>query len=299
MKKHILLLLLSISSLFMAQKNPDYTAYNDAMLSIEACNSRASFDSSITKYYHLFSKYELAFAKDAYNACQIAALKNHKYFHHFFYKCAQSGITKTRLLSNPLIKTAYISDSVNLNTLYSKGNTEYTKRIDMGLREEMLKRAAKEQESKGKQNYAQVCTDNFNRILELTKSGNYPGEFLIGVSEDIESIIFPTFCHYPYSYIALSSYWPDALKKGHITPFSLLYLYGFNQTRRSVLYVADIPTDSTHFKIPYNMPYGNQSTDFAEVNRQRTLKKVISMAVQNNLRNLRSTYGLDYLMGYY
>ncbi len=299
MKKIISLIFISFSSSIWAQPSIDYTDYTDWMLTIEACNARESFDSALVKYAYVFNKYKRVFAADAYNACQIAALKKHKFFPDFFYKCAQSGISKSRLLSNALIKNIFITDSTQLSALYAKGNKAYLKRIDLSLREEMLKRSSNEQKSKGQPNYASVCTDNFNRILELTKAGKFPGEYLIGLDEDIENIIFPTLCHYPYSFKMLQPYFAEALVKGKVTPLSVLYLYGFNQMRRSVLYTSAIPVDTTNFKIAYNIPYGKEVYDFIEVNKQRAIKKVASMEVHNALRNIRSKYGLDYLMAYY
>lgn len=238
-------------------------------------------------------------ARDAYNACQIAALKKHKSFSDFFFICAKSGISKGRLLSNQLILAQYVADSTKLAELHLKGTKDFLKRIDTALRREMIQRSDNEQKNKGKENYSKICADNFNRILELSKQGKFPGESLIGNSNEIESLIFPTLCHYPYSYTAMEPYLNDALNKGNMTRISLIYLYGFNQTRKSILYTPDIPNDTISFKVAYNMPYGKQSTDFAEVNKQRSIKKIFSMSVQNNLRNLNSTYGLDYKMGYY
>jgi hypothetical protein len=84
-----------------------------------------------------------------------------------------------------------------------------------------------------------------------------------------------------------------------VTPLSLIYLYGFNQTRKSILYTNNIPLDTVNFKIAFNMPFGQQSTNFIEVNKQRAIKKIFSMSIQNNLKSLNSKYGLDYLIGYY
>ncbi len=55
-----------------------------------------------------------------------------------------------------------------------------TQEINQKLRDEMLSRYDLEQKSKGKENYLQICSDNFNRILELTSNGQFPGENLIG-----------------------------------------------------------------------------------------------------------------------
>jgi hypothetical protein len=285
-------------SFTFGQDHQDYSLYHDKILLIEAFNSRASFDSSIIMYSDIFSQYSRVFAKDAYNACQIAALKKNKYFSDFFYACAKSGITKNELLSNGLIQSGFARDSIKLNALYLKGIQSHLNRIDTTLRREMIQRFETEQKIKGKEGYAAVCTDNFNRILELATQGRFPGEDLIGNIDRTESIILPTLCHYPYSYKIMEPYLIEAVKKGKLTPASLIYLYGFNQTRTSILYTADIPCDTLNFKLSYNMPYGAQSYDFAEVDRQRSLKKIYTMSVQKNLRSVMAKYGVDYQMGY-
>lgn len=291
--------ILFLFSTAFGQNNTDYSLYHDKILFIEQCNSRGSFDSSITLYATIFNKYERVMARDAYNACQIAALKNHKLFPDFFALCAKSGISSNRLLKNPLIRALYVTDSAKLERLYLKGYNEYLLRIDTALRNEMIQRADREQRSKGSENYSKICTDNFNRILELSKQGRFPGESLIGNTDEIESLIFPTLCHYPYSYVTMEPYLYEALKAGNLTPISLVYLYGFNQTRKSILYTTEIPNDTQNFNVVYNMPFGLQSGDFAEVNKQRASRKVMSMSVQKGLKELNSKYGLDYLIGYY
>jgi hypothetical protein len=298
--KNIVLILFFyfLLSFTFGQNNQDYSLYHDKVLLIEEYNSRASFASSIIMYSDIFSKYGRVLARDAYNACQIAALKKHKCFFDFFYTCAKSGITKNELLNNKLIQSEFNRDSIKLNALYLKGVKDYLSRIDTALRREMIQRFETEQKIKGKEGYSEVCTNNFNRILELAKQGRFPGEDLIGNIDMMESIILPTLCHYPYSYKVMEPYLIEALSKGKVTPISLIYLYGFNQTRTSVLYTTDISLDTVNFKISYNMPFGKQSYNFDEVNKQRSLKKIYSMLVQKNLRNEMIKYGLDYQMGY-
>ena len=282
----------------IGQKNSDYLQYHTKLLKIEEYNSRGSFDSSIINYNDLFNLYEFVFAKDTYNACQIAALQNHNVFEHFFYLCAKSGIKKYKLLNNKLIKSKFDADTATLNALFNKGRDEYFKRIDIKLREEMIQRYNKEQKYKGSEKYYEICNENFNRILELSKQGNFPGENIIGIDDDIENIIIPTLCHYPYSYRILEPFLKEAVNNGKITPLSLMYVFGFNQTRKSILYTNEIPVDTINFNIAYNIPFGKQSTDFVEVNKQRALKKIFSLSIQNSLRSLNSKYGIDYLLGY-
>jgi hypothetical protein len=280
------------------QREQDYTLYHEKIVVIEEHNARGSFDSSLAMYYDIFNKYNRVLARDAYNACQLSALKKSKHFAHYFYVCAKSGITKPMLLNNYLIGREYKLDSNNLNTLYANGLKEYLNRIDTTLRNEMILRFNNEQKSKGKENYSKICTDNFNRIFELSKEGRFPGEDIIGNDDDLESIILPTLCHYPYSYRILEPYLTDALNKGKTTPISLLYLYSFNQTRRSILYTSNIPSDTTNFNIDYNMPFGRQSNNLEEVDKQRSIRNVIPLAVQKSLKNFMARYGIDYRIGY-
>lgn len=293
-----MLFILLFSEVF-CQNDKDYTLYHDKILLIEQCNSREHFDSSLVLYSEVFEQYKRVMARDAYNACQIAAIKKHILFYDFFYKCAQSGIPQSRLLSNKLIQSQYLTDSKKFDSIYLQGKEDYLYRIDTALRNEMLIRAENEQKNKGKENYSLICSNNFNRIVELSKEGKFPGESLIGVSDDIESITFPTLLHYPYSYSLMKPFLEEALSNGDLTRVSLIYLYGFNQSRKSILYTSDIPADTIQFKICYNMPFGIQSNDFIEVNKQRRIKKIFSIEVQSNLRSLNSKYGLDYLIGYY
>lgn len=282
----------------IAQNDRDYILYHDQILLIEEQNSRGSFDSSISLYQGIFNKYDRVLARDAYNACQIAALRKHKSFRDFFFTCAESGISRSELLSNPLIRSGFAADSAELNVLYTKGRRVFFERIDTTLRREMIRRADNEQKSKGKGNYAAICADNFNRILDLAKQGRFPGEDLIGNGDRMESVVFPTLCHYPYSYRDLEHWLNDALNKGKVSPLSLLYLYGFNQTRNSVLYTPAIQTDSVNFKIIYNTPFGKESVNVSEVNKQRAIRKVVSISVENKLMDLNLRYGLDYRVGY-
>jgi hypothetical protein len=158
MKKAISIFFTFLFLFTFGQKNNGYTLYHNNILKTEECNSRGSFDSSIVLYWDIFSKYDRVLARDAYNACQIAALQNHKYFSDFLFLCAKSGITKTKLLSNRLIKSKFITDSVKLNTLFIKGSKDYFKRIDTTLRREMIQRSDNEQKKKGKKNTLKFAT---------------------------------------------------------------------------------------------------------------------------------------------
>jgi hypothetical protein len=280
------------------QTNEDYSLYFDRIMTIEESTAKEDFDKTLKLYKDLFNEYSFVLAKDAYNACQIAALQKSNGFGNFFHSCAKSGIEKNILLKNYHINIEYKKDSINLTTLYVKGHGYYISSIDTALRREFLLRYEYEQKNKRSNNYLQICTDNFKRIEELSKQNKFPGENLIGPDNNLSSPILPTLLHYPYAYVYLKSYLWQAVQLGKITPIAVLYLYSFNQTRTSSLYNSDIPQDTINFKTCYNLPFGKESADINEVNKQRKLKKVISVQTLNSLLDLNSKYQLDYRLGF-
>ncbi|MBL7754025.1 MAG: hypothetical protein JNM44_06065 [Chitinophagaceae bacterium] len=292
----IVLILLNLSSL--AQDTKDYTNYHHQITKIESDLSRGAFENAMAAYHQLGQRFNRMLARDAFNACQIAAFQKSPQFHWFVYHSANAGILLSTLLENRLIREGFLNDTITFLQTYSSGYKRYSKRIHPDLREEMLRRYELEQKNKGRENYLQICTDNFNRILELAKNGQFPGEELIGVNADIESIVIPTLCHFPYSYVLLQPYLNKALQDGNLNLRSIFYLYSFNQARQSMLYTPQISIDTVHFTEIYNLPFGFQSEDTALVNRNRIRHGLLPLDAQKRLKSITAGYGIDYLMGY-
>lgn len=267
-------------------------------MAIDSLNSLLEFEAALVRYYELFNSYDRAMIKDAYNACQIAAFLRHPNFKFFFTKCAAIGIPLTILLKHELIYNNYCTDSSFLKSLFQKGRMAYLKRIDLPLQEEMQRRYQNEQKAKNSSDYLQICQGNFNRILELSKMGQFPGEALIGTNETLENIVVPTLCHYPYAYKFMEQYLNQAVLEGSLPPVSAMYIYSFSQTRKSVLYTKDIPDESTSFTLCYNLPFGKQSTDLVSVNRNRALKWIPSVSIFNKIRSELPKRGIHYQFGF-
>jgi hypothetical protein len=281
------------------QYSKDYNAYYNQIITIEMAVANEDFIPALNLYASLFHQYENIFARDAYNACQLAALMKHKEFNTFLSTCGKSGVDKTVLLHNYQITKAYQADSITFNSIWMEGYQKYLVRIDTSLRREWEERFAKEQAHKGKADYKHICIDNFNRILHLAKSGSFPGENLIGVNEDLENaFVFATLKDYPYSYSYIKNYLWSSVQSGGTQPLSVLYVYGFNQTRTSVLYTSDVPVDTVNFKISYNLPFGRPSTDLEKVNQQRKIRGVFSVETQQQLEAVSRKYHLDFKEGY-
>lgn len=288
----IFLLLLSVAA--FSQERKDYTQYYEQLLEAEEAVSNEDFDTAIVLYAAIFENYR-PYARDAYNACQIAALEDDSRFGDFFTACAKSGLAKERLLGNGYIRKAYNKNAAMYDSLYLQGRAVYGKQTDTALRKEFEQRYAREQASKGKPDYAKICTDNFNRIKQLAEEGRFPGEGLIGPGEDMGSdLALPTLLHYPYSYTALKGLLWQAVLEGKIQPGEVLYLYGFNQTRTSVLYTHSIPVDTENFTACYGLPFGKRCDDSGEVDRQRKLRYISSTKVEAGLRKIASRLNLDY-----
>lgn len=273
----------------------NFIAYRRHVLQAEEALSRSEIGAAVLSYRQAFDGVPHVFARDAYNACQLAALDSSEHFGLFYALCARSGVSRSLLNRNRLIQGRVLQDSLRYHAIYAEGRTQYRKRIDTALRAEFSGRFQLEQSYKGKPGYREVCSDNFNRILLLTQQGRYPGEDLIGPDEELEDYyVRATLLHYPYSYVLLQEQLLQGLAEGKVQPGMLLYLYGFNQTRNSVLYTPNIPVDSTHFLVCYNTPFGKQSEDTAAVNRARAAFYVPSLQASRLRILVAKKYGIDF-----
>lgn len=303
MLQHIGMLALLLLGLSCAtvQDRPhgDYAGYFDQLLRIEESTSRENFSESVRLYAELFRGYDPIFARDAYNACQLAAMTRSDNFDAFFLQCAASGVPMNMLLGNAHIVARYVADSLRLHALFVQGENRYLGRIDTSLRREFTDRYNLEQQNKGNDRYRAICTDNFNRIVELARKNRFPGEALIGPDDNLgNSHVLATLLHYPYSYTALESTLWNAVQEGNAQPMMVLYLYGFNQTRTSILYDKNASPDTTRYNVCYNFAFGKRSADLVEVNRQRRLRRVFSTEVEQRLESVAAKYRLDYKLGY-
>lgn len=276
-----------------------YNSYFDQIIRIEEFTANEEFERSVLLYKELFGNYDRVFARDAYNACQLAALTHSNTFACFLDLCAKSGVGKSLLTSCHCIADQYRKDTVRYDSIFNQGRQVYFSRIDIRLRNEFMERFREEQEHKGKADYKSVCYDNFERILQLSKQGKFPGEDVIGVDENLEnSYVFATLKHYPYSYVILADYLWASVQSGGTQPLAVLYVYGFNQSREGRLYGKIGSADTVRFRQCYNLPFGKYSGDLAEVDKARREKQVFTTLIQQKLGMVSRKYDLDYKFGY-
>ena len=293
------LLLLAFSSAAQSRSG-DYNLYFDGILKAEEQIAQKNLANALKLYAGAFKPHSFVFPRDAFNACQVAVLtKNCALIDTMLFRCALSGVPEKVINGNSLITGAYSSDTERFRQLYTAGEQIYLARINKSLRREFQQRYRLEQENKGTATHKDICADNFQRILELAKSNQFPGEQLIGVNDNLENArVSATLKHSPYSYTALLPYLPDALRKGEIQPLWLMYIYGFSQSRTSVLYTNRTPVDTVNFKDHYNLAFGIKSTDTIAVNKARKKAGLHSMEMQQKILDQATIYGIDFRMGY-
>jgi len=273
--------------------------YPEHILLAEEAIASEDFEEALNQYRDILAAGNQLLAKDAFHACQLAAILDAPDFTFYYLQCAKAGVPGKVLKGNIHIRPRMERDTSAISAMYFEGFKTYQSGIDTALRKEFIARYNREQSSKGKSNYAMVCEDNFNRIFQLAKAGRFPSENLIGPDDHLGmEFVLPTLLHYPYSYTYLKSYLLEALDQGHMSPFQVCYLYGFNQTRTSVLYTREIPVDHTNFKACYNIAFGRQSIDIPEVNAQRRLRYLPSVETTQKLKAVASKYLIDYREGY-
>lgn len=276
----------------------DFAQYHQEILKIDSLNAALQFDLALLKYFDLFSAYRRVMVKDAYNACQIAAYTSHPKFIDFFLLCGATGLPLNTILRNKQVFLRYQTDSLELKKQYLEKRILYLKRIDLTLQVEMQERYQKEQQAKGSTEYPSVCQENFSRILELSKQNRFPGEALIGTNDDLENVVVPTLCHYPYAYKQMEQYLNQAVLEGSLPPMLAMYVYGFSQTRTSVLYTEAIPVDTAAFNLCYNLPFGKQSNDIIRVDQNRAIKWIPSVSIQKQIKSELPKRGIDYQFGF-
>lgn len=297
----LLLLFLSILTFrsVHAQGRMDYTSYHETMIPVEQWIANEEFDQAIVGYQTLIKIYGRLLARDAFNACQIAAALGHPKTDSLYYYCALAGVPEAVLKHNPKTATARMDDIDHYDALYKSGNAKYLARIDVNLRNEFIDRFNREQQAKGQPSYKDIVTDNFNRIRQLALQGKFPGEQTIGVDNNLEvSYVMATLLHYPYSYKLLEREIETGIRHGEIQPLSALYLYGFNQTRTSVLYDRTVPNEDDYFNLSYNLPFGKFDSNTEAVDANRAKKWVPSLKVHSDIERVAKQYHIDYKLGY-
>lgn len=298
LKTIILFLILTQAQRAQLQQQ-DYITYHKSIMGIESLLSNDSLEMAVEEYDRLFHLYDFVFARDAYNACQLAALTSSTHMPYFYKRCIEAGISTQMLQANSRINVWIKKNSSQRKDLEKDGMMKYNSRIDHALRDEWIERFQLEQEHKLTSTYKDICTANFNRIRELAKAGKFPGEQRIGPDDQLEnSFVFSTLKHYPNSYKLLEKEIEEGIRQGQIQPLSALYIYGFNQTRTSVLYTAAVPDETNYFQVCYNLPFGKMSRDIDAVNKARASKYISSVDTMQKVEQVMQQYGLVYKEGW-
>jgi len=196
MKIIIYILLIIVPNFLFAQNYLDYyQGINNGKTS--ALNNNV--EESMNSYFSTFEKFEFVFARDCYNAIELAVFNNDSLKADYFIK---RGI-KQGLKLNQILKIKNISKFQNSSFLNKISNEKdslenfYTSSINWKLRNEIIKMFQDDQAIREKyykailfkrmrigRKWEELNKEQVERLIEITKNYGFPGEKLIGIDTE-------------------------------------------------------------------------------------------------------------------
>ena len=193
MKKRLLIFFLFVVSISYSQSSIlYYKQINKGKQQL----IKGDLKEALNYYYNAISNYDKSFARDCYNAIEIAAKINDTIQLDFFIKKAiTKGIQLKHLESRGLLEN--YTKSFFLANIYSRKDslrTEYLNKINIPIRTEINTMFLEDQNMRkayydanflsrkkiGKQ-WEELNAKQVIRLIEITKTYGFPGEHLIGL----------------------------------------------------------------------------------------------------------------------
>lgn len=197
MKKTILFAFLIYTS-FCSAKN--YYTYYEGIKQAKLALVADNLEASATLYAETFEKFDFVFARDAYNALEVATIINDfEKMDRFARRCIKQGVAFELLSQDTLLTkfktTDYWSklsaEKDSLRAIYEAGiNWEVRNEINAMFAEdqEIRELAFKNRHNpfrigKLKKQFEEIDSKLVLRLMEITKEYGFPGEKLIGIDE--------------------------------------------------------------------------------------------------------------------
>lgn len=276
-KKYAHLLVLFIffmhSSIY-AEEKTNYLDYYYGITKAEQYFLQNEFDSSLNYYKYVFDQYPAPFAKDCFNALQIACFSGDTAHATYFFKMSfRYGVNWENLTHIPLVVTFLNRDTSYLNHIkyqYKKQREIYFSSIDLVMRDSVMaimkndfnKRAKYEKNDADAVKhykdsvYTQALDSNIIAIFNLVKRHGYPGERMVGIHDTnyanssrdkfayrLSSLPAYMFFHHYCGYWLMQDYLLKAIYAGELHPkeYALIYewSYATAHKRDMVLKYAD------------------------------------------------------------
>ena len=197
-KTRMIILLFFSTNLSFSQESVDYRDYYEGINKARKSIVGDSLEHSLTVYKATFEKYEFVFARDCYNALQVASkLGNHDETAYFMQRCLKQGIELEILQEAPFLtdfKTTEqwqhvlsVADSLHahyLSTIITSVREEITSMFteDQRMRElNYRNRFNPFKKKKLNKEWEELNRHQVKRLIDITNEFGFPGERLIGL----------------------------------------------------------------------------------------------------------------------
>lgn len=174
----------------------DFMAYYQGTNSAKRAIIKGDYNTALDEYQTTFEAFDFAFARDTYNALQLACfIENPVRVAYFTRRAIRQGITYDRLKQTSFLQKFITADffkkiEIEKDSLYeayqASLNANLRKEIvdmfaeDQAVRERYYKAILFKRKKIGKE-WEALNLQQVERIMEITKEYGFPGERLIGI----------------------------------------------------------------------------------------------------------------------
>jgi len=249
----------------------NYINYHKEIISAEELFMSANHNAAVEAYKRIFRRYPKSFVKDWYIAAQIACqIQDTTNLKLFLNTCFNKGMEWSIVASDSNLVTLldqYPEYKECLEKMYEDSRTVFLSVINIPLRYELTAMFLKDQlyhdlqpEKLWDSLFRAVTRENIERIATITKQYGYPGEHLIGISnntldnactsltdKDLEENTALFFYHQACGFQLLKKELYEGVIKGDLHPREYATLYEWshgdiksvNDTAATIVYVVD------------------------------------------------------------
>ncbi len=194
----MIILLFFSTNLSFSQESVDYRDYYEGVNKARKSIVGDSLEQSLTAYKATFEKYEFVFARDCYNALQVASkLGNHDETAYFMQRCLKQGIELEILQEAPFLTDFKTSELwLQVLSVADSLHAHYLSTINTSVREEITSMFTEDQrmrelnyrnrfnpfkKKKLNKEWEELNRQQVKRLIDITNEFGFPGERLIGL----------------------------------------------------------------------------------------------------------------------
>lgn len=290
----------------------NYISFHQSFAEVEKLLVEEKFYVAGLKLDTLFQKYPVKFAKDYVIAAQVSLINhNQQKAIKYLKEAMRKGVKLECLCSIKLIEQSLSDDDwIELELAAYGLRKKYLKQINLGLYKEFHNRYQHEQDAKRTDRYKAVVYSNLERIAEISKTHEFPGQDLIGTDNQAfapsisdcdcgNSKVIVTLLHYDYPIKKLGLVnLINEVKNGNLHPREFATIFDYEKSRLSVLYKF---SDKEYFELPtynFNFPFGEKISDLVKVNQDRKRFGICEYEVDQKKYEIGKKYGMKLIFNY-